>query len=117
MPSVRDLDLPDLIAGTVDDLRDLVEAEATSLKTHVGERLGELQVAIRQWLIALCVAIVTMILLGVALAATLTEVVGLPNYVSLWIVTALAVGSVALLVYRARTKRTPTPLQIGSESR
>ena|SRR5205085_508271 len=114
---IQDLDLPDLVAGTVDDLRDLVEAEAGSLRTHVGERLGELAVTIRSWLIALCVAIVTMMLLGIASAATLTEVIGLPWYASLWIVTALAIGSVVLLVYRARTKRMPeTPLQIRSES-
>ncbi len=119
MTSVRDLDLPDLVAGTVDDLRDLVELEATSLKAHLGERLGELQVAIKSWLIALCVAIVTMMLLGLAIAATLTEL-GLPFYASLWIVTAIAIGSVVFLVYRARSERpppvAPATLQLESES-
>jgi len=99
MSSVSDTDTPDLVVGVVNDVRQLVEAHVSSLKTD----LGDLGTAIKSWLIALCVAIVTAVLLGVAIAATLTELVGLPWYVSLWIVTAVAICAVAGLVYRART--------------
>jgi hypothetical protein len=102
VPGVRDLDLPDLVAHTVDDARALVEAQVSSLKSDLGVRLGDLGTTIKSWLIAVCVAIVTTVLLGVALAATLTQVVGLPWWLSLWIVTAAAVGTVVGLVYRAR---------------
>jgi len=102
MPGVRDLDLPDLVAHTVDDARALVEAQVSSLKSDLGVRLSDLGTTIKSWLIAVCVAIVTTVLLGVALAATLTQVVGLPWWLSLWIVTAVAIGTVVALVYRAR---------------
>ncbi len=82
MPSARDTELPDLVAGIVDDARDLVEAQVSLLRADFGERLGDLGTAIRSWLIAVCVAIVTTVLLGVALAATLTQVVGLPWFAS-----------------------------------
>lgn len=103
MGNVHRTPLPDLVAGVVDDARQLVEAQVSSLKADVGERLGDLGDAIRSWLVAVCVAIVTASLLGVALAATLTEVAGLPWFVSLWIVSAIAIGAVAALVYRARS--------------
>jgi hypothetical protein len=102
MPSARDTDLPDLFKGIVDDARDLVEAQVSSLRSDLGDRLGDLGSAIRSWLIAVCVAIVTAMVLAFALAATLTEVAGLPWFASLWIVTALAIGVVVALVYRAR---------------
>jgi Putative Actinobacterial Holin-X, holin superfamily III len=104
MPDLRRTAIPDLVAGVVDDARDLVEAQVSSLKADLGDRLVDLGDAIKSWLIAGCVALVTTILIGVALAATLTEVAGLPLFVSLWIVTAIAVGAVAALVYRARTR-------------
>ena len=44
----------------------------------------------------------TAVLIGLALAATLTQVLGIPSYAGLWLVTALAVGAVVALVYRAR---------------
>jgi len=99
MSNVSDMDTPDLVVGVVNDVRQLVEAHVSSLKTD----LGDLGTAIKSWLIALCVAIVTTVLLGIAIAATLTELVGLPWYASLWIVTAVAICVVAGLVYRART--------------
>ena len=98
----RDIELPDLVAGIVDDGRALLSASVESLKTDLGSRMGDLGTAIRSWLVAVCVAIVTTVLLGAALAATLTEVVGLPWFVSLWLVTALAIAAVAALVYKAR---------------
>ena len=67
MPGVRDLDLPDLVAHTVDDARALVEAQVSSLKSDLGVRLGDLGTTIKSWLIAVCVAIVTTVLLGVAI--------------------------------------------------
>lgn len=103
MSSVRETPLPDLVAGLVDDARELVEAQVTSLKVDLGDRLGNLGDAIRSWLIAGCVAIVTTMLLGVALAATLTQVAGLPLFGSLWIVTGIAIASVVALVYKARS--------------
>jgi hypothetical protein len=113
---VRDLELPDLVVGVITDARELVEAEVGSLRRDLGERLGDLGNAIKSWLFVVCVAIVTAMLLGIAIAATLTQVAGLPWFVSLWIVTALAIGSVAALVFRARAhgrraaeaKATPT---------
>jgi hypothetical protein len=102
MPGVRDLDLPDLVANTVDDARALVEAQVTSLKADLGIRLGDLGTAIKSWLIVVCVAIVTTLMLGIAVSATLTEVVGLAWWQSLWIVTAVAITSVVLLISRAR---------------
>ena len=96
--SLRDAEVPDLLVGVVNDARDLVEAQVSSLKSD----LNDLTTTIRQWLIALCLAIVTAVLLGCAIAATLTQVVGLPWYVSLWIVTAIAVSVVVGLIYRAR---------------
>lgn len=102
MPGARDLDLPELVASTVDDARALVEAQVTSLKADLGIRLGDLGTAIKSWLIVVCVAIVTALLLGVAISATLTEVVGLAWWQSLWIVTAIAIATVILLIHRAR---------------
>jgi hypothetical protein len=102
MREVRDADLPDLVAGVIDDARSLVEAQVSSIKTDLGERLGDLGSAIKSWLVVVCVAIVTTGLLGISIAATLTQVAGLPWYVSLWIVTAIAIGVVVALVYRAR---------------
>ena len=100
--TVRDLDLPDLVVGAVQDARDLVEQQVSSLRADLGERLGDLGSAIKSWLVVVCVAIVTAMLLGLALAATLTDVVGLPWFASMWIVTAVAIGVVAALVARAR---------------
>ncbi|MBA3540478.1 MAG: hypothetical protein H0T79_12785 [Deltaproteobacteria bacterium] len=102
MSNVRQIDLPDLVVGVVEDARDLLEAQVNSLKSDLGDRMGDLGTAIKSWLIAVCVAIVTTVLLGVAISATLTELVGLPWYVSLWIVTTIAICSVVALVYRAR---------------
>jgi Mg2+/Co2+ transporter CorB len=104
MRDVRDADLPDLVAGVIEDARDLVEAQVSSIKTDLGDRLGELGSAIKSWLVAVCVAIVTTVLLGISIAATLTEVAGVPWYVALWIVTAIAVAAVVALVYRARAQ-------------
>lgn len=104
MADLRGAPLPDLVAGVVEDARQLVEAQVSSLKADLGGRLGDLGDAIRSWLIAGCVALVTAILFGVALAATLTEVAGVPLFASLWIVTALAVAVVAALVVRARSQ-------------
>jgi hypothetical protein len=101
-PALRDADLPDLVAGLVNDMRMLVELEVASVRSDVGDRLVDLGAAIKSWLIALCVAIVTAVLLGLAIAATLTQLGGLPWYAALWIVTAIAVGSVIRLVYWAR---------------
>ena len=102
VPDVRELDLPDLVAGVIGDARELVEAEVGSLRQDLGQRLGDLGTAIKSWLFVVCVAIVTAMLLGTAIAATLTQVAGLPWWVSLWIVTALAVSIVVALVLRAR---------------
>lgn len=102
MADLRRAPLPDLVAGVVEDARQLIEAEVRALRVDLGDRLGDLGDAIKSWLIAACVALVTTILIGVALAATLTELVGIPLFASLWLVTAIAVVAVAALVYRAR---------------
>jgi hypothetical protein len=56
MSNVRDTDIPDLVAGVVNDARALVEAQVSSLKSDLGDRLGDRGTAIKSWLIALCVA-------------------------------------------------------------
>ncbi len=109
---VADIELPDLVAVIVEDARNRVEllvedtrtrieTQARALGADVGERLTELAAAVQASLIAVGVTIVTAMLLGLAIAATLTEL-GLPWYGALWIVTALALGGVATLVRRAR---------------
>jgi hypothetical protein len=100
--NVRDADLTDLMAGVVDDARSLVTAEVGSLKLELGERLSDLGDAIRSWLIVACLAIVTTVILGLAIAATLTQVGGLPSWVGLWIVAGLEIAVVVGLVFRAR---------------
>jgi hypothetical protein len=99
---LRDAALPDLVAGVVSDMRELVEAQVGSLKSDLSDLLVNLGATIKSWLVALCVAIVTAVLIGLALAATLTQVLGVPSYAALWLVTGLAVGAVVALVYRAR---------------
>jgi hypothetical protein len=101
MSSVRDIDLPDLVVGIVDDTRELVEAQVTTLRADLGDRLGDLGTAIRSWLVAVCVAIVTAMLLGLAIASTL-HWLGVPWFGALWIVTAIAMSTVVALVVRAR---------------
>lgn len=98
MSKLSDTDLTDLVTGIAGDARDLVEAQVSLVRSD----LGDLGAAIKSWLYAVFVAIVTTVLFGVALAATLTEVGGLPWYGSLWVVTGLAIGLVAALVLRAR---------------
>ena len=102
MPDIRDLDLPDLLVGVIGDARELVEAEVGSLRQDLGQRLGDLGTAIKSWLFVVCVAIVTAMLLGTAMAATLTQVAGLPWWISLWIVTGFAISIVIALALRAR---------------
>lgn len=100
--SLQKTSLPDLVAEIVEDGRELVELQVAALKTDLGARMGDLGTAIRSWLVAVCFSIVTAILLALAVSATLTELAGVPWFASLWIVTALAIGTVAALVYRAR---------------
>ena len=101
MSDVRDLELPDLLAGIIEDTRDLVETQISELREDVGHRVSDLGTAIQSWLIAFTVAIVTLLLLGLALAATLHEI-GLGWFGSLWCVTGIAIAAVVVLVYRAR---------------
>jgi len=101
MSNAHDLELPDLIAGIVENARDLVEAQLGSLRNDLGDRVAELGVAIRSWLIALAVAIVALLLLGLALAASV-HALGASWLTSLWSVTSLAVLTVVGLFYRAR---------------
>lgn len=112
--ALRDAALPDLVAGLVNDMRSLVEAEVASVRSDVGDRLVDLGSAIKSWLIALCVAIVTTVLLGLAVAATIAQLGGVPWYAALWIVTAIAVSAVIRLVYWARlTGRKATVQPLG----
>ena len=99
--SVRDANVPDLVTGVVNDMRELVEAHVDSLRSDLGDRLVDLGAAIRSWLIALCVAIVTIVLIGLAIAASLVQL-GLPVFAALWLVAAISIGAVVALVYRAR---------------
>jgi hypothetical protein len=101
MSGAKDIDLPDLVIGIVDDTRELVEAQVSTLRADLGDRLGDIGTAIRSWLVAVCVAIVTTVLLGLAIAATL-QWLGVPWFGALWIVTAIAMSTVVALVVRAR---------------
>ena len=110
MGDIRDTDLPDLVAGVVEDARSLVEAQVSSIKTD----LGDLGSAIKSWLVAACVAILTTVLLGISIAATLNEVAGIPWYLALWIVTAVAVAVVIGLVSRARHRAHKASTELGA---
>lgn len=101
MTNASDLELPDLLAGIVEDSRDLVEVQLGSLRADLGDRVTELGVAIKSWLIALTVAIAMLLLFGLAIATTIHEL-GLGWMASLWTVTAIAGVAVGALVHRAR---------------
>jgi hypothetical protein len=116
MANASDLELPDLLAGIVEDSRDLVEAQLGSLRADLGDRVTELGVAIKSWLIALTVAIATLLLLGLAIATTIHEL-GLGWMASLWTVTALAGVAVGALAHRARaTSRAATTLTLNPDA-
>lgn len=104
---VQELDLPDLIVGVVQDTRTLVEKQVGEIRADLGERLSNLGSTIKSWLVIVCIAIVTAMMLGLAIAETLTDVVGLPRFASMWIVTGLAVAIVFGLVVRARKETKP----------
>lgn len=106
MPKASELELPDLVAGIVEDSRTLVEAQLGSLRGELRERVADLGTTIRSWLIAFTVAIVTLVMLGLALAASV-HALGLGWLGSLWSVTALACLAVIALVYRARAASAP----------
>lgn len=109
---MADIELPDEVADFVEDARARVEVlventriqieeHARTLGTEVGERLTELGGVIQASLIALALAMVTAMLFAFAVAATLMEI-GLPLYGALWIVTGVAIATIAVLVQRAR---------------
>ena len=108
---VADIEIPELVAVIVEDARSRVEVlvedtrarietEARALGTDMAERLTGLGNAVQASLIAVAVAMVTAMLFGLAVAATLTEL-GLPLYGALWIVTGLALTGLALLLRTA----------------
>lgn len=96
----------DLVAGIVDDARTLLAAHLEALRGDLGGHLADLGVALRQTLIAISAIIVTTLLLGLALAATLVTL-GLPWWAALWLVTAVAATTGLALTLSAR--RSPRP--------
>jgi hypothetical protein len=97
----RALDTPDLVAGIVEDTRELVGVELEVLRTELGERISSLGDAVKASLIAVAVGIVMALLFGLALAASLVAL-GLPVWAALWIVTGVALAVVLLLATWAR---------------
>lgn len=75
----------DLVSGIVDDARDLVGAHVDGLREDISSRLAVLT----SMLIAAGVFVVTALLLGLALAASIVAM-GAPWWLALWIVTLVA---------------------------
>ena len=93
----------DLVSGIVDDARDLVGAHVDGLREDISSRLAVLT----SMLIAAGVFVVTALLLGLALAASIVAI-GAPWWLALWIVTLVA-GAIGFgFVFSARaTPKTP----------
>ena len=95
----------EIVEAIIDDTRELVEAHVESLREEMAERLSGLGTTLTSSLLAFSLAIVTAVLLGIAIATTLIAV-GLPIWASFWIVTAVGAGAGMIFVRRAtRTAR------------
>ena len=108
---MREGETPDgtieLVSGIIDDTRELLSAHADALRLELGERVSTLGAALRSSLIALTILIVSAVLLGLSIAATLVAI-GLPLWASLWIVTGLALASALVVALDARANARST---------
>ena len=87
----------DLVSGIVDNARDLVGAHVDGLREDIASRLAMLT----SMLIAAGVFVVTALLLGLALSASIVAI-GAPWWLALWIVTLVA-GAIGFgFVFSAR---------------
>jgi cation transport ATPase len=88
----------DLVSGIVEDARDLVGAHVDGLREDISSRLTTLT----SMMIAAGVFVVTAMLLGLALAASIVAL-GAPWWLALWIVTPIS-GAIGFgFVRRAHT--------------
>lgn len=99
----------DLVTGIVDDARELVGAHVEALRDDFSVRLAQLAATLTSLLIAIGVFVVTAVLLGVSLAASLVAL-GLPWWLGLWIVTLASAAIGVAFALRARAKARPAPL-------
>jgi hypothetical protein len=99
--SVHDDGAVALVEGIVGDVRGLISAHVDALRDDMRDRLAALGATLTSTLFALAVSIVSALLTGLALAATIV-VIGLPWWAALWTVAA-ASGALGLgLVRRVR---------------
>ena len=100
----------DLVSGLVEDARDLVGAHVEALRDDLSVRIATVAATLGTMLIAIGVFVVTALLLSLAIAASLVAL-GVPWWMSLWIVTLSAAAIGFWFVLRARSKaRTLAPL-------
>jgi hypothetical protein len=96
---VEQLGTIELVAGIVEDGRDLFAAHAEALREDLASRLASLG----PLLIAIGVFVVTALLASLAVAASLVAI-GAPWWVALWAVSFAAAGIGLWFGFRARTK-------------
>lgn len=95
----------ELVAGIVDDARELVGAHVEALRADMSVRLAILGATLTSLLIAIAVFVVTAVLLCLAVAASLVAI-GVPWWLGLWIVTLVAAAIGVGFVLRARSSQT-----------
>lgn len=101
--SLRDQGTLELLSGIVSDTQDLVAAHVEDLGGDIRERLATMGETLTSVLVAASILIVTALLLGLAIAASLVAV-GVPLWIAMWSIT-LAVGATGFgFVLRARAK-------------
>ncbi|HEY0252157.1 MAG TPA: phage holin family protein [Kofleriaceae bacterium] len=91
----------DLLVGIVEDTRELVSANVDLLRGEMSAKISVLGSTLGQLLIGIGVFVVTATLLCLAIAATLIAV-GLPMWIALWIVSALAFATGYTFIKKAR---------------
>ncbi len=93
----------ELVSGIVSDTHDLVAAHVEDLGGDIRERLATLGDTLTSVLVAASILIVTALLLGLAIAASLVAV-GVPVWIAMWSITLAAAGTGFGFVLRARAK-------------
>ena len=100
---ISELGNVDLVSGIVDDTRDLIGAHVEVLRDEMTARLTTLGATLSSMLIAIGVFVVTAILLGLAIAASIVAL-GATWWQALWIITLVAGAIGMAFVRRARTR-------------
>lgn len=98
---LRGLGTIDLVGGILDDTRDLVAGHVDLLRDDISQRLHALGATLSSLVVAIGLYVVTAILLGLAIVASLVAV-GVPAWLALWLVTVIS-GAIATR-YALRTR-------------